>query len=293
MADWKPWGEVQAARAQPPVAPAPSPYPSVQPAQHSQGIEEATDSTPTAPAYSPQRAYSAQAPTPETAPQTTPQQSPYFPSGIPSPPGSPAYQGQPGGPVPAFAGAIPCSTCRRPFPHEDLLILFNKALCPVCKPIYIQRIQEGLESISKTKFGERAYATFGKRFVAKILDICFLMVVGFIQMPFLSLFNQTDMVLQMIVTGVSWLIGIAIGAGYTTFFLGRYQATPGKMIMKIKVIRSDGSRISYWRALGRHFAEFISQIFLYLGYIVAAFDEERRTWHDRIVDSRVVDKDAV
>ena len=72
------------------------------------------------------------------------------------------------------------------------------------------------------------------------------------------------------------------------FFLGKFGATPGKMACKLKVVRPDGERISYARALGRHFAEMLSGIILYIGYIMAAFDEEKRTLHDRICDTRVI-----
>ena len=41
------------------------------------------------------------------------------------------------------------------------------------------------------------------------------------------------------------------------------------------------------RAIGRHFSEWLSSI-LFIGYIMAAFDEEKRALHDRICGTRVV-----
>jgi uncharacterized RDD family membrane protein YckC len=72
--------------------------------------------------------------------------------------------------------------------------------------------------------------------------------------------------------------------------VGKFAATPGKMACGLKVIMSDGSQVTYWRALGRHFAKVLSVLILYIGYIMVAFDEEKRGLHDRICDTRVIHK---
>ena len=43
-------------------------------------------------------------------------------------------------------------------------------------------------------------------------------------------------------------------------------------------------------AFGRHFAKYLSAMILLIGYIMAAFDDQRRTLHDRICETRVVRK---
>ena len=86
------------------------------------------------------------------------------------------------------------------------------------------------------------------------------------------------------------LFNIGLGVVYTTYFLGKYAATPGKMACGLKVVTSDGEKVSYARALGRHFAEWLNVFTLWIGYIMAAFDEEKRTLHDRICDTRVIKK---
>ena len=70
--------------------------------------------------------------------------------------------------------------------------------------------------------------------------------------------------------------------------MGKYGATPGKMACRLKVIRPDGGTISYMLSFGRAFAELISYMTLYIGYIMAAFDNEKRALHDHICDTRVV-----
>jgi uncharacterized RDD family membrane protein YckC len=86
------------------------------------------------------------------------------------------------------------------------------------------------------------------------------------------------------------LLQYAIPAVYDTWFVGKYGATPGKMACKLKIVVADGGRVSYSRALGRHFAKWLSSIILGIGFIMAVFDDERRTLHDRICETRVIRK---
>ena len=87
---------------------------------------------------------------------------------------------------------------------------------------------------------------------------------------------------------VFMLLQYAIPAGYDTWFVGKYGATPGKMACKLKVVVADGTPVTYSRAIGRHFAKWLSSIILGIGFIMAAFDDERRTLIDRICETRVI-----
>ena len=89
---------------------------------------------------------------------------------------------------------------------------------------------------------------------------------------------------------VFMLLQYAIPAVYDTWFVGKYGATPGKMACKLKVVVADGTPVTYSRAVGRHFAKWLSSIILAIGFIMAAFDDERRTLHDRICETRVIRK---
>jgi uncharacterized RDD family membrane protein YckC len=60
------------------------------------------------------------------------------------------------------------------------------------------------------------------------------------------------------------------------------------MALSLKVVRADGSKVSYMRAFGRAAAEIVSGILLLIGYIIAGFDDEKRALHDRMCDTRVV-----
>jgi uncharacterized RDD family membrane protein YckC len=83
-------------------------------------------------------------------------------------------------------------------------------------------------------------------------------------------------------------IAFVIALSYEIAFIRKFDATPGKMAMGMKILRSDGAKLSVGRIIGRYFAKIISGIILAIGYIMAAVDDEKRALHDRICDSRVV-----
>jgi uncharacterized RDD family membrane protein YckC len=68
------------------------------------------------------------------------------------------------------------------------------------------------------------------------------------------------------------------------------QATPGKMIVGIKVTDMNGTPITFGRATGRYFAKIISSLTFGVGYIMAAFTQQKQALHDIISGCLVVDR---
>ena len=87
-----------------------------------------------------------------------------------------------------------------------------------------------------------------------------------------------------------FLVQVTIGVTYEVVFIGKFGATLGKMACQIKVVTAEGGRVSYLRAFGRYWAKIVSGIICAAGYIMAAFDDEKRALHDRICNTRVVFK---
>jgi len=180
----------------------------------------------------------------------------------------------------ASSSAVACSQCVRLFPADDTVTYEGRHICAECKPLFFQKIKEGALTT-----GQLEYAGFWIRFGAKFLDNIIVgiasQVVGLVigatlprneVAPFLALFG-----------------GICINAAYVIFFLSKYGATPGKMACKLKVINADGSPLTPGKAVARYFAEILSKLTLFIGYIMVAFDEtEKRALHDRICETRVV-----
>jgi uncharacterized RDD family membrane protein YckC len=180
-----------------------------------------------------------------------------------------------------------CAECGNTFVRDELVSIAGASVCAGCKPLFLQRIREGASLPSAYR-----YAGFWIRVVAKFVDGMILGAMGLaVQLGIfgtsLGMAPQPGEV-NFGPTALSWGLGMVIGVSYAVFFLGKFGATPGKMAVGIKVIRSDGAPITYGRAAGRFFAEYLSLLTIYIGYIMAGFDEEKRALHDHICDTRVV-----
>lgn len=207
------------------------------------------------------------------------------PGAMPQQPGAGGYAQQGYG-APGGGAMSQCVECGNMFPMNDMVSHQGRTICANCKPRYFQRLQEG-----GAVPGIFQYAGFWVRFCAKFLDGIITgvinMVFGFIAGAVMVTSQPTPesiMAMQLVLN----LIGFAVFIGYNTFFLGRFGATPGKMALGLKVVRPDGTPLTYGRACGRTFAEILSSFTLLIGYIMAAFDEQKRALHDRIADTRVI-----
>ncbi|MGE0422270.1 MAG: RDD family protein [Reyranellaceae bacterium] len=67
-------------------------------------------------------------------------------------------------------------------------------------------------------------------------------------------------------------------------------ATLGKRALSLRVLKSDGTRLSFGRATGRFFAKaFITGLIPFgIGYMMAGFTDRKRALHDMIADTVVV-----
>ena len=195
-----------------------------------------------------------------------------------------------GAPVSGTAGAtVVCAECGRTFPPDEVVRYGAIAVCANCKPIFLQKLREGVAIT-----GAFEYGGFWIRFAALIVDNIILLAVGLmINLPLSYLFaigkpqpGQIGVYLafQVLLSVINMLLHVA----YDTWFVGRFGATPGKMACKLKIITADGGRVSYSRALGRSLAKILSGLILCIGYLMAAFDDQKRALHDRICDTRVI-----
>ena len=60
------------------------------------------------------------------------------------------------------------------------------------------------------------------------------------------------------------------------------------MLMGVKVVTATGGPISVGRAFARYFAQILSGLILCIGFIMAAFDDQKRALHDHICSTRVI-----
>lgn len=92
------------------------------------------------------------------------------------------------------------------------------------------------------------------------------------------------------------LVGLLLGvAGYlavvATLMImeaGPYGQTPGKHLVGIRVVYARGYTLSRGMSVVRYLAKNLSALPFYLGYFWPLWDEQRRTFHDMVLDTRVV-----
>ena len=72
------------------------------------------------------------------------------------------------------------------------------------------------------------------------------------------------------------------------FECSRYQATPGKRAIGIKVTNLSGERISFFKAVGRNLAKILSGLIFYFGYFMAIWTPKKQALHDLMANTLVV-----
>jgi len=77
---------------------------------------------------------------------------------------------------------------------------------------------------------------------------------------------------------------------YHAFFVYQYGATIGKIVMKIRVLEvATLDTPSFMASLTRAIFRVVSEVVFYLGFIIAFFDLNKQTLHDKVAKSVVVD----
>lgn len=197
---------------------------------------------------------------------------------------------------PPLAATAQCVECGNTFPVDELIQHGNVRVCANCKPVFMQKLAEGAP-IDQSEF---RYAGFWIRFVAMFIDGIVLMVTLVILILIggvaIAAANGGGQFNQMS-PGASLAIGLSVDfgmllilAGYETFMVGRFGATLGKMLCRIQVVMADGGRVSYLRALARFGGKILSNMTMYIGYIIVGFDEQKRALHDHVCGTRVIYK---
>jgi uncharacterized RDD family membrane protein YckC len=86
----------------------------------------------------------------------------------------------------------------------------------------------------------------------------------------------------------SMVLAVVLDAVYFVGFVGGCGQTPAKMLVGVRVVRRDGARVGYGRALVRWLGYALGIVTLGPGFLVAVLDGQRRALHDWIAGTRVV-----
>jgi uncharacterized RDD family membrane protein YckC len=143
-------------------------------------------------------------------------------------------------------------------------------------------------------------AGFWIRFVAQIIDSLILTTVSVLLIGIcvgaviltdksLDLENPGGLVIGAVLLAIAVLI--MINWLYEALMTSSPRgATLGKMALGLRIVRFDGTQLSFGRATARHFAKAIATpaVPLLIGYIMAAFTNRKRALHDILADTLVI-----
>ncbi len=136
---------------------------------------------------------------------------------------------------------------------------------------------------------EKPKAGFWLRLVALMIDgfLVFLMQVVFGVL--LAFAGSSSFGLQGSTSVLVQIFSIVVSLFYWIFFTGYCGQTPGKMLLRIQVVQLNGSSLGYGKAFYREVVgKFISGIILCIGYLMAAFDDQKQALHDRMARTYVI-----
>jgi len=72
-----------------------------------------------------------------------------------------------------------------------------------------------------------------------------------------------------------------------------WQATVGKKVLGLVVTDTEGCRVSFGRATGRHFAKIVTNMVpAFIGYIMAGFTEKKQALHDMIAGCVILHRES-
>lgn len=85
------------------------------------------------------------------------------------------------------------------------------------------------------------------------------------------------------------VVGFLIGVAYQWFFLTRNNGqTLGKMLMGIRVVKTNGAPLTATDAALRYVGYYINTALMMLGWLWAAFDADRQGLHDKLAGTIVI-----
>ena len=190
--------------------------------------------------------------------------------------------------MPDLSYEILCSSCRTPMPSTSVL-------CPACghaigrgvvSPLAVDTPPAPSVSASAANVptalltpglradGSREYGGFGIRVAAAVVDDVLLLV------PLYLLYRSFGLY-ALPAALIGWLY-------FPIMESSGAQATVGKIAFGLIVTDTAYRRISFGRAVGRHFAKILSALVIYLGYVMVAITPTKRGLHDYVAGTLVL-----
>lgn len=154
------------------------------------------------------------------------------------------------------------------------------------------------------------YAGFVSRSIAFLIDLLSVVLLQFLVVLIIRL-SSNFLGLTSILSWIDSMLGIggniasnsAVQVSIRVFtvlsgvvFFNLYVAaawalvdkTLGQALLGLRVLRADGTRLTFWRALRRSVGYILAALPAFLGYLWILIDDRRQGWHDKLADTVVV-----
>ena len=180
-------------------------------------------------------------------------------------------------------GVRRCARCGTPYCRDCTVDIQGRPYCATCKTEQLLDVRSGVDHT------QLDFAGAGKRFVAVLIDGLLINMPLYAVMmffifqsagsggephPLISFAGIPLMFVQFIYEGLM----LSLKDGQTV----------GKMAMKVKVVRPDGTSISGGQAWGRAAMKLVLGCLWIVDYIPAFFTQEKTTIHDMVAGTRVI-----
>lgn len=146
---------------------------------------------------------------------------------------------------------------------------------------------------------QNQYAGFGRRFLAYCVDFLILFPVGLAVQQMMGVnpfavfqaqsLEQLRQIQQSSAGGLPTIVSLALALAFFLIMWVNFDgATPGKKLMAVKIVKADGSKVTYPVAFIRYVGYVLSAFVFMLGYLWIIWDKKKQGWHDKIAGTTVI-----
>ena len=122
----------------------------------------------------------------------------------------------------------------------------------------------------------KTYPPFWKRAIADLIDAAIMSVFSNL-LVYVLVGNTGSPVAQK---ALVWFFTSGIFVYWAIWESSVYQASPGKILMRLRIISDSGKKVDALQALGRNAGKFISIAAVFAGILAILFSPDRKGWHD-------------
>ena len=187
-------------------------------------------------------------------------------------------------------GVRRCARCGSPFCPDCLVELSGRPYCGSCKGEQLLDVRSGVDR-SQLQLAS-TLKRFGALFIDNLITLipCYIIMFGILftigqraqQTP-----NPDPPILLLLLMYIPFFVFPFLYEGLMLSM--KDGQTLGKMALKLRVVRPDGSPISKGQGWGRPAMRVVLSVLSFIEYLPAFFTKERTTLHDMVAGTRVVE----